>query len=124
MLLTSFRKKAAQVLFALYLFCVCLHGIQVRKYQMGRDPDTPPSVWNRLFYASVPEAGGVLTRCSYFCILKNSAHQPCNLFIIHNGECYLGDVNGNHTLIQTEAGSGAETNVALFSPSKGADFST
>ena len=121
MLLVLPRKKAAQVLFGLYLLSGWLQGIQVNKYKMGGDQDTPPSVWNKLFHTLVPDAGGVLIRCSYFCVRKNSVSLPCNIFIIHEGECYLGDLNGNHTLIQTEAGSGAEANLALFSPSEGAD---
>jgi hypothetical protein len=45
---------------------------------------------------------------------------PCNTFIIHNGECYLGDVFGDHTLIQASAGSGGS--VAVFSDLGGLNY--
>ena len=90
----------------------CL-SLETTKYQFGTDY-VAPSIWNRMFYTAVAEAKGQLLRCGHYCVQSTT----CNIFIIHQGDCYLGDVAGNHSLIQEDVGTGSGA-VTLFSNLEG-----
>ena len=96
-----------------------LQCTQIQSFSLGGDP-VSPSLWNKMFHTLVPYSSSSLglaqqrTHCSISCMQLSTTELPCNTFIIHQGACYLGDVKGNHTLIQTGTG-GTGANVPLFS---------
>ena len=118
-----FKPCSAAVVINLFLTCFMglplLHCTKIMTFSLGGDP-VSPSLWNKMFHTIVPYASpfsgqaNQRTHCTVSCMLQSSAELPCNTFIIHDGACYLGDVNGSHTFIPTGA-VGTDMAITMYS---------
>ena len=92
---------------------------QIQTFSLSRDP-MPSLLWNKIFHTFVPQSPSALgtspqsVHCCVSCMQLSSDELPCNAFLIHKEACYLGDVNGNHSLIEPGT-PGTEVDAKIFS---------